>query len=109
MVEQGKYATDSGGSLKRISQLGQAICLVLAGSDALCREPIIGGQFLEQLDDPPEKYYCLGAMGTAMTKAGRLQGAVASPVGRPLMLEDRKLRRHKTIVCHTSQKRSFRP
>ena len=108
-LNKGKYSTDSGGSLERVSQFGQGVCLGFARSDALCREPIIGRQFLEQLDDPLEKYYCLGAAGTALGKAGRLQGAVASPVGRPFMLEDRELRRHRITTCHTSQKRSFRP
>ena len=91
----GKHATNSGGFLQRIKQLGQGVCPGFAGSDALLREPIIGGQLFEQLDDPLEKEYRLGAARTARGKAARFQGAVASPVGRPLMLEDREKRRHK--------------
>ena len=108
-LSKGNHSTDSGGRLERVSQLGQGVCLGFAGSDALCREPIVGRQFLEQLDDPLEKYYRLCAAGTVTRKAGRLQGAVASPVGRPFMLGDRELRRRKTTNCRTSQKRSFRP
>ena len=44
----------------------------------------------ERLDDPLEKQNRLGAPRTAVGKAARLQGTVASPVGRPLMLEGRE-------------------
>ena len=66
------------------------MCPGLTGSDALLREPIVGRQLFEQLDDPLEKVHRLGAARTATGKAVRLQGAVASPVGRPLMLDDRE-------------------
>ncbi len=73
------------------------------------REPFVGRQLLEQLYNPLEIQYRLGAFGAARRQAGRPQGAVASPVASPLMLEDREQLGDIEPACHTSQKRSFSP
>ena len=93
-VEARTCATNSGGFPQSADYVVKFVLLAAVGSDACCRKPLICRQLLEQLNNLREICDRLGAPRATRGKARRQQSVVASPVFRPLVLEDRQLRRH---------------
>jgi hypothetical protein len=78
--------TNTGCGLERAIELRQCMGLSGAWGDALQLKPAVCRKGLEQRNDPLEECDSLSARGAASREARRSQGAVASPMGSPLVL-----------------------
>jgi hypothetical protein len=78
--------TNTGCGLERAIGLRQCMGLSGAWGDALQLKPAVCRKGLEQRNDPLEECDSLSARGAASREARRSQGAVASPMGSPLVL-----------------------
>ena len=78
--------TNTGCGLERAIEFRQCMGLSGAWGDALRLKPGVCRKGLEQRNDPLEECNSLGARVAASREARWLQGAVASPMGSPLVL-----------------------
>lgn len=86
--------TNTGRGLERAVELSQRIGFSGAWSDASLRKPLVCRKGLEQCNNLLEECDSLSARGAARRETRRLQGAVASPMGGPLVLRGNETRRY---------------
>ena len=80
--------TNTGRGLECAIELRQCMGISGAWGDALRLKPAVCRKGLEQRNDPLEECDSLGARWAAGREARPLQGAVASPMGSPLVLRN---------------------
>ena len=79
---------------------GERVGLAGGGRDASVGEPVVGRKGLEELDGGLEERDGLSALRAARRQAGRFEGAVASTMGAPLVLEHIKQAQN-SVCCST--------
>jgi hypothetical protein len=85
------------GSLYRVRHIRQGIFLVKARSDALCGEPVVCGECLEQSNNLLEVRDSFRAFRAVGRKARRPQGGITSPMVIPFVLRNYESGNHESL------------